>query len=143
MADVVLGFDNLEGYLGGHPFFGAIIGRFGNRIAGGSFVLDGVRHSLPVNNAPNTLHGGTQGFDKKLWDAQIVNDGIKLSYISPDGEMGFPGTLRAEVTYTLSADNAIVIDYRASTDKPPSSTSPTIPTSTWLATTAATSSRSA
>ncbi len=120
-ADVVLGFDTLEGYLGDHPYFGAIVGRFANRIARGRFTLDGREYTLAVNNGPNSLHGGLKGFDKKVWAAEDVSgpDGpaIRLSYLSPDGEEGYPGNLTVRVTYTLTADNGLKIDYKATTDQ--------------------------
>ncbi|WP_149242524.1 aldose epimerase family protein [Dyadobacter sp. 32] len=119
--DVVLGFDSLSTYLNGHPFFGALVGRYGNRIARGKFTLDGKEYSLPINNGPNSLHGGIKGFDKKLWNAiEIKNDsivGLELTYESADGEEGFPGKLNVKVTYTLSNDNGLLIDYEATTDK--------------------------
>jgi len=122
LADVVLGFDNLDHYLAGHPYFGAIVGRYGNRIAGGSFTLDGENYSLPVNNNDNHLHGGIKGFDKVLWRAQPQStpDGpqLELTYLSADGEEGYPGQLDVAVTYTLTHDNGLRIDYRATTDKP-------------------------
>ncbi len=120
-ADVVLGCDSLSGYLKGVPYFGALVGRYGNRIANGKFTLDGKEYTLAKNNGPNALHGGIKGFDKVLWQATTV-DGeepqLKLRYVSADGEEGFPGTLTTEVTYTLQKDNALSIDYSATTDKP-------------------------
>ena len=96
-ADVVLGFDNLEGYLGGHPYFGAATGRVANRIAKARFTLDGKEYKLAVNNGPNTLHGGLKGFDKVVWKATDVSGpagpAVKMTYLSPDGEEGFPGNL--------------------------------------------------
>jgi len=119
--DVVLGFDSLSTYLKGHPFFGALVGRYGNRIAKGKFTLDGKEYSLPINNGPNSLHGGIKGFDKKLWNAtEIKKDsivGLELTYVSADGEEGFPGKLNVKVTYTLTNDNGLQIDYEATTDK--------------------------
>ncbi|WP_330213954.1 aldose epimerase family protein [Pseudomonas sp. Z18(2022)] len=121
-ADVVLGFDNVQGYQAGTAFFGATIGRFGNRLAKGAFELDGKRFQVPLNDGPNSLHGGPQGFDKHVWKAQPVkqNDsvGVTLSYLSKDGEMGFPGNLKVDVTYSLNDNNELHIDYKASTDKP-------------------------
>jgi aldose 1-epimerase len=121
-GDVVLGFDTLEGYLAGHPYFGAITGRYANRIAKGKFKLDGKEYALAVNNGPNHLHGGLQGFDKRLWKAepQQSNAGpaLKLTYRSPDGEEGYPGTLDTTVVYTLTDRNELKIDYTAKTDKP-------------------------
>ena len=120
LEDVVLGFDSLEGYVDEHPYFGAIIGRFGNRIANGRFTLDGREYQLPVNNGPNSLHGGNRGFDKVVWAAEpFENDrgrGLILRYTSPDGEEGYPGTLEARVTYTLTDDNELIFDYHATTD---------------------------
>jgi aldose 1-epimerase len=119
--DVTLGFNTLEEYLDGHPFFGAIVGRFGNRIAGGRFTLDGKEYTLVTNNGPNHLHGGIIGFDKKVWDAEKIEGdeyvGLKLFYISPDGEEGYPGNLSVTVTYTLTEENELRIDYHATTDK--------------------------
>lgn len=119
-ADVVLGFDTLESYLAGHPFFGATVGRYANRIARGEFTLDGKTYTLAKNNGPNHLHGGLLGFDKKVWRAEEFpgQAAVRFRYRSPDGEEGYPGTLDAEVTYTLTADNALRLDYRAITDRP-------------------------
>ena len=120
--DVVLGFDNLDGYLGDHPFFGATVGRYGNRIAKGKFSIDGHEYSLFLNNGPNSLHGGKVGFNRKVWKAEMVKmahgSAVKLSYVSKDGEEGYPGTLTTTVTYELTDDNALKITYHASTDKP-------------------------
>ncbi len=121
-ADIVLGFDTLEGYEGGKAYFGATVGRYGNRIGGGTFSIDGKTYTLPKNNGNNTLHGGTVGFDKKVWKARELpsKDGgsLELSYLSADGEEGFPGNLTAKVTFTLPADrNELKIDYSATTDK--------------------------
>ncbi|WP_199535464.1 aldose epimerase family protein [Rhodohalobacter sp. SW132] len=116
-GNVVLGFDNLDDYLGDHPYFGALIGRFGNRIAEGRFELDGEEYQLATNDGENHLHGGEQGFDKVLWDAELVDDQtLQLTYLSEDGEEGYPGNLEVTVTYTLT-DNELEIDYRAETDK--------------------------
>lgn len=121
-ADVVLGFDTLEGYLAGHPYFGTITGRYANRIAAGKFTLDGKTYTLAVNNGPNSLHGGLKGFDKQIWKAEELKnaDGpaLKLTRRSPDGEEGYPGNLDVTVIYTLTADGALKIDYAAVTDKP-------------------------
>ncbi|MGV3603440.1 MAG: aldose epimerase family protein [Dyadobacter fermentans] len=121
-ADVVLGFDSLPPYLSGHPFFGALVGRYGNRIAKGKFKLNGQEYSLAINNGPNALHGGTKGFDKVLWKAtEIKQDsvvGLQLEYTSKDMEEGYPGNLTVKVVYTLDNDNALSIDYTATTDKP-------------------------
>jgi aldose 1-epimerase len=120
-GDVTLGFDNLDGYLKGHPFFGALVGRVGNRIARGKFTLDGKEYTLAVNNGPNHLHGGKEGFDKKVWKAEEAPgpDGpaVRLRYRSPDGEEGYPGNLDVTVTYTVTDKNELRIDYRATTDK--------------------------
>ncbi|MEX5512579.1 aldose epimerase family protein [Pseudomonas paralactis] len=122
LDDVVLGFDDVQGYQGGTAFFGATIGRFGNRLAGGAFELDGKRYQVPLNDGPNSLHGGAQGFDKQVWHAEPVKDkdsvGVTLTYLSRDGEMGFPGNLKTEVTYRLNDKNELHIDYKATTDKP-------------------------
>jgi aldose 1-epimerase len=124
LDDVVLGFDNLSGYLqAGNPYFGALIGRYGNRIAGGKFSLDGATYTLAVNNGPNSLHGGKKGFDKVVWTASSVAPsangavGLELSYQSKAGEEGYPGSLYVKVAYTLTPDNALKIDYTATTDK--------------------------
>jgi len=121
-ADVVLGFDDVQGYQAGTAFFGATIGRFGNRLDKGSFELDGKRYQVPLNDGPNSLHGGPQGFDKHVWKAQPVKQddsvGVTLSYLSKDGEMGFPGNLKVDVTYSLNDKNELHIDYKATTDKP-------------------------
>jgi aldose 1-epimerase len=116
-ANVVLGQPTLDDYVAGNPpYLGALIGRFGNRIAGGVFTLDGRTWRLPVNNPPNSLHGGTEGFDRRVWTATGTDAGVELAYTSPDGEMGFPGTLEITVRYTLTPDNALRIDYLATTD---------------------------
>jgi aldose 1-epimerase len=119
--DIVLGYDNLEGYLTETPYFGAIIGRYGNRIGKGQFTLDGETYTLAQNNGENHLHGGIQGFDKVLWNAEpfsMGNEyGIVFTYDSPDGEEGYPGTLKARVTYMLTADNRVIFSYQATTDK--------------------------
>jgi aldose 1-epimerase len=121
LENVVLGFDNFKDYLAGHPFFGALAGRVANRIGGAKFTLDGKEYKLAANNGPNSLHGGKKGFDKMVWKAepQETADGhaVKLSYVSPDGEEGYPGTLSATVTYTLTNQNELKIDYKATTDK--------------------------
>lgn len=122
LGDVVLGFDSLDGYLGTHPYFGAAIGRVANRIAGGKFTLDGKTHTLAVNNGPNSLHGGLKGFDKVFWktlgvDASNEGASLKLTYHSPDGEEGYPGNLDVKITYTVTHDRALKIDYQATTDQ--------------------------
>jgi len=122
LADVVLGFDNIEGYLGKHPYFGAIVGRVANRIAKGRFSLDDKNYTLAVNNGPNHLHGGLRGFDKVLWDAEAhcTADGpaLTLTYLSADGEEGYPGNLTATVVYTLTHANELKIEITAVTDAP-------------------------
>jgi aldose 1-epimerase len=116
-VDVVLGFDSLEPYLKNPAFFGALIGRYGNRIAHGEFKLDGVTYHVPKNDGANSLHGGTEGFNKKLWTAKEAPNGLELTYLSKDGEEGYPGNLTAKVTYSLTDDNGLRIDYSATTDK--------------------------
>ncbi|MBN2036549.1 MAG: galactose mutarotase [Chitinispirillaceae bacterium] len=126
MADIVLGFNDISGYtsptyLKANPFFGATIGRYGNRIGGAAFKVDGKEFTLAKNNGPNNLHGGVKGFDKRIWTAKEVKGknsvGLELSYVSKDGEEGFPGTLTTTVTYTLTNNNEFKIDYNATTDK--------------------------
>ncbi len=121
-GDVVLGFDDLRGYLGPHPHFGGIIGRFANRIANGKFTLEGQEYSLALNNGPHSIHGGLVGFDRRVWKAEPIKDpnsaGVRLTYLSRDGEEGFPGNLSAAVEYVLTDDNSLEIAYRATTDKP-------------------------
>ena len=122
MGDVSLGFDKVEDYVKDSPYFGCITGRYANRIAKGKFTLDGQEYTLAINNEPNHLHGGLKGFDKQIWSAETMEtaDGpaLKLSYTSPDGEEGYPGALATTVTYTLTADNGLKMDYSATTDKP-------------------------
>jgi aldose 1-epimerase len=120
--DVVLGYDNLDGYLTTSPYFGALIGRYGNRIARGKFSLDGQTYTLAINNAPNSLHGGVKGFDKMVWkveEAEVGEHGPKLAltYLSKDGEEGYPGNLKVKATYTLTEDNALQLKFKATTDK--------------------------
>ena len=119
MANIVLGFDSLSTYLAGHPYFGALIGRYGNRIAKGSFTIDGNIYNLVTNNGENHLHGGTKGFDKVVWDAKEGDStaSLTLTYLSKDGEEGYPGNLHVTVVYTLTDDNELLIDYTATTDK--------------------------
>jgi aldose 1-epimerase len=119
MTDVVVGFDNVNDYTqGSDTYFGAIVGRYGNRIAKGKFELDGKEYTLPTNNGPNSLHGGDTGFSRKVWDAQQLNDStLQLTYVSKDGEEGYPGTLTAKVTYTVMGNQGLKIDYHATTDK--------------------------
>ncbi|WP_121710723.1 aldose epimerase family protein [Streptomyces sp. E5N91] len=118
-ADVVLGFAELDGYVAHpEPYFGALVGRYANRIAGGRFPLDGRTYALAPNEGPNTLHGGTRGFDKRVWDVAAVEEGVRLSRVSPHGEEGFPGRLEMSVTYTLDGSGALRIAYEAVTDAP-------------------------
>ncbi|HSB27146.1 MAG TPA: aldose epimerase family protein [Pyrinomonadaceae bacterium] len=120
-ADIVLGLNDLDSYLKGHPYFGALIGRYGNRIAKGRFTLNGVEYKLAVNNGENHLHGGLKGFDKVVWTAQSMRTklgpALSLTYLSKDGEEGYPGNLKVKVVYTLTNNNELRIDYTASTDK--------------------------
>jgi aldose 1-epimerase len=119
--NVVLGFDNLNDYLKDHPYFGALIGRFGNRIENGTFTIDGKEYKLAINNGPNHLHGGLKAFDKIVWDAEQFENpnevGVKLHYTSVDMEEGYPGTMDITVVYSLTNDNEVKIDYSATTDK--------------------------
>lgn len=121
-GEITLGFDTFEEYLGTNPFFGCIAGRFANRIAHARFQLDGVTYDLARNDGQNSLHGGVKGFDKVLWRAEPFQSaagvGVKLSYLSADGEEGYPGNLAAAVTYTLTDANELRLDYTATTDKP-------------------------
>jgi aldose 1-epimerase len=120
--NIVLGFDSLEPYLAGVPYFGATVGRYANRIAGGRFVLDGKSYQLPQNNGPNSLHGGIRGFDKRIWVAQPVESPqgprLELTYVSAAGEEGYPGELTAHVTYRLTQDDSLSIDYEATATAP-------------------------
>lgn len=120
MGDVILGYKSLDGYLQkANPYFGALIGRYANRIANAKFTLDGKTYQLAANDHGNSLHGGNKGFDKVWWDVKKQSDSsLLLSYTSKDGEEGYPGTLNVQVVYTLTADNALKIDYTATTDKP-------------------------
>ena len=122
LSNVVLGFDTLEQYQKENPYFGALIGRYGNRIANAKFSLNSTEYTLAANNGPNNLHGGIKGFDKVVWNVEAVNEGehasLKLSYLSKDMEEGFPGNLANNVTYTLTEDNTLTVDYEATTDKP-------------------------
>ena len=122
MGDVVLGFDSLAGYVKSSPYFGSVVGRYGNRIAKGHFALNGKTYTLAINNGPNALHGGMKGFDKNVWTAEPVRSdsgvGVAFTLVSADGDQGYPGTLTVRVTYTLmSARNEMVVDYEGSTDK--------------------------
>ena len=120
-ADIVLGYDNLAAYVANSPYFGAIVGRYANRIARGHFTLDGTTYTLAVNNGPNSLHGGLRGLDKVVWNARPFQNqegqAVTLDYTSPNGEEGYPGTLHATVTYTLTPDDRLIVDYAATTDK--------------------------
>jgi aldose 1-epimerase len=122
LADITLGFDTLDGYLGQNPFFGALVGRYANRIGNAKFTLNGKEYTLAKNNGPNSLHGGLKGFDKVVWQAQSFQKraevGLILKYKSADGEEGYPGTVQVTVTYTLNDKNEFSIDYRATTNKP-------------------------
>jgi len=123
LGDVVLGYDDLTGYLDPKkdPHFGATIGRYGNRIAKGQFTLDGHTYQLPINDPPNSLHGGDKGFDRLVWKGEIVSTNppsVLFTHVSPDGEEGYPGTLTAKVRYTLTEDNKLKIYFTATTDKP-------------------------
>ena len=121
LADITLGFDTLAGYLANKPYFGALVGRYGNRIGNAKFTLDGKEYTLAMNNGPNALHGGLKGFDKVLWQAQPFQKnaevGVILRYTSADGEEGYPGTVLVTVTYTLNDKNEFSLDYHATTDK--------------------------
>ncbi|OWA03882.1 galactose-1-epimerase [Streptomyces sp. CS113] len=118
-ADVVLGFADLDGYVTHpEPYLGALVGRYANRIAGGRFPLDGRTYTLAPNEGPNTLHGGARGFDKRVWDVAAVEEGVRLSRVSPHGEEGFPGRVEMSVTYTLDGAGALRIAYEAVTDAP-------------------------
>jgi aldose 1-epimerase len=122
LADITLGFNKLEGYIPRHPYFGATVGRYANRIGGAKFKLNDLEYKLAANDGTNHLHGGIKGFDKVVWKAEYVladSDGakVKLSYLSKDGEEGYPGNLACTVTYTLTKDNELKIDYEAETDK--------------------------
>jgi aldose 1-epimerase len=121
-ADIVLGYDTIDGYINGNPYFGAICGRYANRIANGKFVIQGKTYHLPVNNGPNSLHGGPEGFNNQMFDPKEIikskdSQSIRMTYISKDGEMGYPGTLSLKVTYTLTNNNELKLDYEATTDK--------------------------
>lgn len=120
-SDVVLGFEDLQSYIDGHPYFGCIVGRYANRIANGKFNIDEKEYTLAQNNGINHLHGGIKGFDKVLWDVStkrlVDSASVRLHYTSPDGEEGYPGNLKCKVTYTLTNDNELIIEYKALTDK--------------------------
>lgn len=118
-GDIVLGFDTIEGYLQDHPFFGAIIGRYGNRIAKGRFTLNGTTYKLAANNGANHLHGGVKGFDKVVWKGEPLagKNGVAFTRTSPDGEEGYPGNLNVRVSYELTDKNQLIVEYHATTDK--------------------------
>jgi aldose 1-epimerase len=122
MGDIVLGYDSLKGYLAATPYFGAIVGRYANRIAKGVFTLDKKTYKLAINNGNNSLHGGIKGFDKVVWDSREINDstgvGLVLTYFSKDGEEGYPGNLNVVVTYLLNSSDELKITIEATTDKP-------------------------
>jgi aldose 1-epimerase len=119
MADIVLGFDSLDGYLKEHPYFGAIIGRYGNRIANGRFAIDKLEYQLATNNGRHHLHGGVRGFDKFVWTPEIIgNNALRLSRVSADGEEGYPGELQVAVVYSLTNYNELIVEYQANTDLP-------------------------
>lgn len=118
MADIVLGYDSLDDYLNDtKTYFGSVVGRYGNRIAGGKFTIDGKTFQIPTNNGPNALHGGPKGFDQYVWDAKEVPNGVEFTHVSPDGDMGFPGKMTAKVKYTVNG-NTLRLDYSATSDKP-------------------------
>jgi aldose 1-epimerase len=121
LGDIVLGHDKLDGYLVNPPYFGVIVGRYANRIANATFTLDGVKYTLAKNDGPNSLHGGVNGFNKQLWEAKEFKNGkgvgVAFSYLSKDGEEGYPGNLKVKVTYTLTNENQLILDYEATTDK--------------------------
>jgi aldose 1-epimerase len=119
VADVTLGYRDLAGYVADTFYLGCLVGRYANRIAGGEFTLEGKRYTLVRNNGPNALHGGPTGFQKRLWDARVVQEGgaVEVMYVSKDGEEGYPGTLTATVVYSLTADGGLRLDYKATTDK--------------------------
>ncbi len=121
LGDVVLGYDNLAGYVKVTPYFGALVGRYGNRIANGKFTLDGKQYTLATNNPPNALHGGVKGFDKVVWNARSLATGfgpaLELRYLSKDGEEGYPGNLSVTAVYSLTEDNALKVEFTATTDK--------------------------
>jgi aldose 1-epimerase len=122
LADVTLGYDSLPGYLTTSPYFGAVVGRYANRIARGRFTLDGRTYRLAINNGPNHLHGGLKGFDKVVWEGESFQRGdtvgVKFVHTSPDGDEGYPGTVRVSVTYSLTPADELIVEYAATTDKP-------------------------
>ena len=123
MGDIVLGYDSLQGYIDKTPYFGALIGRYGNRIGGAKFTLEGQTYTLATNNGPNSLHGGVKGFDKVVWqvaEAEVGKHGpeLELTYLSKDGEEGFPGNLKVKAEYVLTDNNELKVKFKATTDKP-------------------------
>jgi aldose 1-epimerase len=118
-TDIVLGFDTLDGYLGPHPKFGVVIGRYANRISLGRFMIDGINYRLAMNNGPNHIHGGERGFDKYVWQAEeLSGNSVRFSRVSPDGEEGYPGNLQVAVAYSLTNYNELIVEYQAMTDAP-------------------------
>jgi aldose 1-epimerase len=119
--NVTFGYDNIDGYIKGDPYFGKIVGRYANRIAKGKFTLDGKEYTLDINNSPNSLHGGTTGWHSRVWDAQVLNNtdypAVKFTYVSQDMEEGYPGKVTCEVVYTWTDSDEIIMDYKATTDK--------------------------
>lgn len=120
LDDIVLGYKNVDGYMDGKdPYFGAVVGRYANRICKGKFKIDSAEYTLPINNGPNSLHGGKKGFSENVWDAQQSGDSsITFTLTSPDGDQGYPGTMKAKVVYTLTDKNELFVEYSATTDKP-------------------------
>ncbi len=121
LGDIVLGHEKVDGYMNNPTYFGVIVGRYANRIANATFTLDGVKYTLPKNDGPNSLHGGTDGFNKRIWEAKEFKNakgvGVAFSYLSKDGEEGYPGNLKVKVSYTLTDENKLIVDYEATTDK--------------------------
>lgn len=120
--NITFGYETLEGYLNGDPYFGSVVGRYANRIAGGKFTLEGIEYNLTINNTPNTLHGGPGGWHSVVWDTEIIEKqgeepSVRFTYVSPDMEEEYPGEVTAEATYTWTDDNKLVIDYKCSTDR--------------------------
>ena len=123
LTDIVLGYENIDGYINGNPYFGALCGRYANRISKGKFTIDGKSYQLPINNGPNSLHGGPEGFNNQIFETSgvvknINSEAVEMFYVSKDGEMGYPGTLNVKVTFTLSDNNELSLDFEAKTDKP-------------------------
>jgi aldose 1-epimerase len=117
IEEVTLGYDSIQAYQVGKSYFGCIAGRYANRIAKGKFVLEGTGYSLPLNNGPNSLHGGVNSIDKQVWEAKLLNDAVRFSIVIPDGENGYPGEVKLSVLYSLREDNSLIIDYSATTNK--------------------------